>query len=755
MTFSGGTGRRLASFLFFSSPSSSALLPVLVVLINVLAFSFPSTGVVTVASAAAADQEFSPADNYLLDCGAPKSTTLEDGRTFRSDPQSSSFLSTSENVQASTPNISANATTPVAAALYLTARIFLDDSTYSFFISQQGRHWVRLYFYPVQHPLYDLTTAVFSVATDAFVLLHDFSVPDPGAVVFKEYLVNITSDRFSLSFFPMKNSYAFVNAIEIVTAPNALVSDGATGLSPAGQFSGLSSYALEVNYRLNVGGKRIVPANDTLGRTWEPDGEYMKLAAMGNNVSVSPKIIKYGDGGGASPLIAPSAVYATAVEMADSGVADSNFNVTWEMRVDPSFSYLVRLHFCDIVSKSLNDLYFNVYVGGMMGVSSLDLSSLTSALETAYYQDFVINATAVAVGNGTLLVQVGPAMGDNAGTPNAVLNGIEVMKMSNSVGSLDGLFAVDGSKIVSAGDSAGIGGRRVVAVIGIVLAVGAILMLASMFAKWQKRPQGWEKRNSFSSWLLPLHVSHGSLGGSHRHPFAPRDLHRRRARAPLPPHGCRPGHHPPRREDHQHPPGRELCGQGRRLRPLEGGAHDRADPRQHGREGQLRVPRPGVLPASAADGEVRRVQLRGGAVRGAVREAGDQPGAAEGAGQPGGVGHAVAPEGSDGEDHRSAPGGDHQRYVAQEVRGGGGEVLGRLRRRPPLHGGRAVEPGVRVAAPGGVLAAGAAGGSYLDAHLFGGAGGAGGGEERLPRERREQRGIRYGGGGDRGKRHRG
>ncbi|XP_068634724.1 probable receptor-like protein kinase At5g61350 [Aristolochia californica] len=494
MTLSGGTGRRLASFIY----------PSIFVILIILPFQV-STG-----------EEFSPADTYLLDCGAPKSTSLEDGRTFRSDPQSSSFLSTSENVQASTSNISTDA---ISSVLYLTARIFLDDSTYSFFISQQGWHWLRLYFYPVQHPIYDLTTAVFSVATDAYVLLHDFSVIDPDAIVFKEYLINVTSDRFSISFFPMKNSFAFVNAIEIVTAPNSLISDTSTSISPAGQFTGLSGHALEVKYRLNVGGKAITSVNDTLARTWEPDGAYMKLAAMGKNVSVSPKIIKYNDGTGSSPLIAPSSVYASAVEMADSQVDTPNFNITWELKVDPTFSYLVRLHFCDIVSKSLNDLYFNVYIGGMMGVSSLDLSTLASALDTAYYQDFVINATAVAVGNGTLLVQVGPASGANTGNPNAILNGIEVMKISNSAGSLDGLFAVDGSKIVNMSADSGAGSRRAVAIVGIVLAVGAILMLSAIFTRWQKRPQGWEKRNSFSSWLLPLHVSNTGFGGSHRHLF--------------------------------------------------------------------------------------------------------------------------------------------------------------------------------------------------------------------------------------------
>ncbi|XP_077211495.1 putative receptor-like protein kinase At5g61350 [Tasmannia lanceolata] len=467
---------------------------------------------------ASSSSSFSPPDNYLLDCGSPKPTVLPDGRTFRSDPQSSSFLSTPENVQTSTTNISTNIS---SSSLYLNARIFPDQSTYSFFISQPGRHWLRLYFYPLPHPLYNLTAAVFSVATDSTVLLHDFTPPNSvvPSPIYKEYLINITSDRFSLTFIPLKNSFAFINAIELVSAPSSLIPDSATAVSPAGDFSGLSQYAFEISYRLNVGGQEIISKNDPLSRTWLPDVNFLKIASAAQNKSVSPRIVKYPDDGGVTPLFAPNSVYSSAVEMAESDTVDPNFNITWELTVDPSFSYLVRLHFCDIISKSLNNLYFNVYLNGLMGVSSLDLSTLTSGLAVAYYRDFVVNASTAS--NGMVRVQVGPASGDNSGTPNAILNGLEVMKMSNSAGSLDGLFSVDGSTIVSRSQTSATK-RRIIAVIGLVMGIGAMLMLATVFIRWQKRPQDWEKRNSFSSWLLPLHVSQSSFMskvGSHHHPF--------------------------------------------------------------------------------------------------------------------------------------------------------------------------------------------------------------------------------------------
>lgn len=117
----------------------------------------------------------------------------------------------------------------------------------------------------------------------------------------------------------------------------------------------------------------------TLWRTWLQDGQFIKFPQGARNVSVPTNLIKYPNGG-ATPLITPYWVYETADQMGDSGVNDPNFNLTWEMAVDPSFSYRIRLHFCDIVSTGLNELYFNVYINGITGISNLDLSTLTSGL---------------------------------------------------------------------------------------------------------------------------------------------------------------------------------------------------------------------------------------------------------------------------------------------------------------------------------------------------------------------------------------
>ncbi|KAG8388710.1 hypothetical protein BUALT_Bualt02G0153700 [Buddleja alternifolia] len=453
----------------------------------------------------ASSSSFTPSDNYLINCGSPDNAVLDDGRTFKSDPQSSSYLSTDEDILTSInsfPNNNSSSFLP----LHLTARIFHHVSMYRFLINKPGRHWIRLYFYPLPHPTYNLTSATFTVTTDDIVLLHGFSVKDSSKIVFKEYLINITSDKITLKFSPMKNSVAFINAIEFVSAPEDLISDSASAVSPVGEFNGLNGYALEVSYRLNIGGPAITPKNDTLSRTWQPDDPFMKFPEGAKNVTVPTDLITYPKGG-ATPLIAPYWVYATVDQMADSGTSDPNFNLTWMMNVDPSFSYLIRLHFCDIVSKGLNELYFNVYVNGIIGVSGLDLSSITSGLAIPYYQDFVLNASAIL--NGSVVIQVGPTSNLHSSMPNAILNGLEVMKMSNSAGSLDGLFSSDGSyKGINHGPNVT---TKVAAGVGLALGATALLVLLIGILRRQKRPNGYQKQKTFSSWLLPLNSTQCSF----------------------------------------------------------------------------------------------------------------------------------------------------------------------------------------------------------------------------------------------------
>lgn len=443
--------------------------------------------------------KFTPTDNFLIDCGAKEKVESGDGREFKTDSESTAFLSADDNNLLFLPKAPEGIPSPI----YLSARAFTKEATYAFTLARPGWHWIRLHFHPFNPPggTFNLSNAVFSVTTDDLVLLHSFTIGDVQKWVLKEYIVNATTERMAIHFSPLKNSFAFINAIEVVNAPDTLISDEATNLAPLDDFKGLSDFAFQSVHRLNVGGPLITSVNDTLSRSWVNDGQYLKSKSTGKSISVAPTVIEFPDG--TSNLIAPNWVYASAMKMADAGVSQPNFNITWQMSVDPSFGYFVRLHFCDILSKALNDLYFNVYINGRKAISGLDLSTLTGGLAMAYYRDFILNAS---LATDVISVQIGP-MNQPTGIVNALLNGVEILKMSNSVDSLDGEFGVDG-RVASSGMSAK---KKIVAVVGILMMAGAFIGLAAMVVKWHKRPQDWEKKNSFSSWLLPLHSAHSSF----------------------------------------------------------------------------------------------------------------------------------------------------------------------------------------------------------------------------------------------------
>ena len=194
----------------------------------------------------------------------------------------------------------------------------------------------------------------------------------------------------------------------------------------------------------------------------------MKLEAAAQAAWVPPRTIKYPDDKAVTPLIAPANIYSTAQQAASTNTSQARFNITWEMEAEPGFKYLIRLHFCDIISKALNSLYFNVYINGMMGVSNLDLSSLTMGLAVAYYQDFTVDSSSII--NSTLLVQVGPSTTDSSNT-DAILNGLEVMKISNQANSLDGQFSPKTSSQL---------GKRILTGIGLSVAVIAAALAIVM-----------------------------------------------------------------------------------------------------------------------------------------------------------------------------------------------------------------------------------------------------------------------------------
>ncbi|KAJ6820544.1 receptor-like protein kinase THESEUS 1 [Iris pallida] len=410
---------------------------------------------------------FTPVDNHLIACGSSQNVSV-DGRVFVPDSRESSFVLETSGDSNSVSAVNSTVPSPVFQCL----RIFSEPAYYRFDIQQPGRHWVRLYFYPLPNGgNHDLTSAPLTVAADDFVLMNNFTFRNTNSTyLFKEYSLNVTSDSLVLAFVPSNGSVSFVNGIEVVSVPDELIYDQALAL-PNAPFTGLPELGLETMYRLNVGGPPVPPRSDTLGRTWETDAKYLHVNSSAVKVSVNPSTVTYPDG--MTAATAPKSVYATADAMGDANVTDLNFNITWVFPVDTSFQYFVRLHFCDIVSKALNTLVFNVYVNSDLAIGSLDLSSLKMALSVPYYKDFVSNST-----DGTVTVSVGPD--PVADVSNAILNGLEVMKISNGAKSFYGLNSVKDLLPESSSSSSSEKKKKLGIVIGSVVggALGAVGLIA-------------------------------------------------------------------------------------------------------------------------------------------------------------------------------------------------------------------------------------------------------------------------------------
>lgn len=435
---------------------------------------------------------FTPQDNYLISCGSNANVTV-DNRVFVGDltEPSSVSLSSGNSVSLTNPNPSSNST-----SLYQTARVFTTASSYKFNIKQAGKHLVRLHFSPFISQNYNLKNANFSVLANGFSILSNFATRNN---VIKEFAMMVNVSSFEVLFVPMNQNsgFAFVNAIEVFSVPNDLILEyearlvGPDGV--VGVFENMSSYILETVHRINVGGPKLTPFNDTLWRTWIPDEDFlfMKSTAKIASTTDTPNYQK----GGASREVAPDNVYMTAQQMNRENLSTAYmFNITWAFPVDAGLArYFVRLHFCDIVSKSLNQLYFNVFINGFVGYKDVDLSSLTfRLLASPYYIDSVVDSDS----SGVVRISVGPSELSSPSRMNAILNGVEIMKMVNFV---------EGSKTGSKKTSAWVLVASIVGAFAFLCLLAFTISLILRQRKQKRRPRPVE-----SMGWTPLRVYGGS-----------------------------------------------------------------------------------------------------------------------------------------------------------------------------------------------------------------------------------------------------
>ena len=194
--------------------------------------------------------------------------------------------------------------------------------------------------------------------------------------------------------------------------------------------------ALEMVYRLNVGGNLISPTEDTgLFTKWSPDIKYFRNSGLTtHNASFIPNYSKIAN------YTAPYDVYRFARTMGLDSNKNKMSNLTWELPVDSGFHYLVRLHFCEIdkLIYFVGQRRFIIYIDYLLAELGVDVILWTDERVTPFYKDYVVKIQKKGVedNNHVLSIDLHPDTG--ATFDDAILNGVEVFKLSNPDGNLAG-----------------------------------------------------------------------------------------------------------------------------------------------------------------------------------------------------------------------------------------------------------------------------------------------------------------------------
>ncbi|PRQ48084.1 putative protein kinase RLK-Pelle-CrRLK1L-1 family [Rosa chinensis] len=404
-------------------------------------------------------------EKYFVNCGSDANLDLN-GRNFIGDlkPDSFSFSKGSETIKGTNLTIS---------SLYQTARVFSQQSYYNFEITETGTYLVRLHFFPFSSASSNLSTGIFNVSDSKFTLLNNFT---SDSAIIKEFFLGINStDSFKLYFTPQSSSFAFVNAIEVFLAPSNFTPENYN-----------SNLPLHTTYRVNVGGPVLSPDNDvTIWRNWEKDYIYLSDPNSAKDVPNQNTQLNYtyynkdqaDDFVASTNFIAPDLVYQTAKEM-----TGNSSNITWSFSVRRNARYIVRAHFCDIVSVSAHTIVFDLYSNGNFRKQIFGLDSpFVQALATPFYYDFVVNATDSKLIN----IRIAPNL-TNTTIENAFLNGLEILEILEGTALI---YNLEESKKVS-----------VALVVGSVLGGGLFLfiigfMLCLRHKKARKRNRGGISHN--------------------------------------------------------------------------------------------------------------------------------------------------------------------------------------------------------------------------------------------------------------------
>ncbi|KAJ0083066.1 hypothetical protein Patl1_11426 [Pistacia atlantica] len=456
--------------------------------------------------------------SFLINCGADSAVSI-DGRKWVGD------LAPNNNVTISSTGTAATTATlsggSIYEPIYKSARIFKYGLNYTVKVIP-GNYILRLHFCPFPFENLNANDSSFGVVANGLKLLSQLSVPGEIAhknlylqssggnassfSLIKEYVLGINSDVLVIELIPSEGSFGFINAIEIVPVVDRLFADAIQKVGGNDMNLNLSGRGIETMYRLNVGGPEIKPNQDSdLWRMWEVDSSYMITANAGVEIRNSSNIT-YASMNDSS--LAPLLVYETARTMSNTEVLEKRFNMSWKFEVDPDFDYLVRLHFCELVYDNANERIFRIYINNRTAANTFDVFVQAGGMNRAYHQDYF---DAVSSKTDTLWIQLGPDTAAGASGTDALLNGLEIFKLSRN-GNLAYVEKYD-----SAGNSVG-RSKSWILWVGIGAGIASVAILAVAFTLVfyickNRREKTSDMKNNSPGWR-PLFLHRGIVNST-------------------------------------------------------------------------------------------------------------------------------------------------------------------------------------------------------------------------------------------------
>ncbi|KAM5573463.1 hypothetical protein ABKV19_013152 [Rosa sericea] len=154
-----------------------------------------------------------------------------------------------------------------------------------------------------------------------------------------------------------------------------------------------NSTALEMVYRINIGGKRLSSMEDTgMYRSWDGNDD-MYLDDLSRRFSVIPANTSIQLKFGSIPeYTAPDEVYLTGRSMGMNKTINKSYNLTWEFPVDSRISYMVRLHFCEFEPEIANngDRIFQLYIANQTAEKEADIVMWSGGNGIPTYRDYFV-----------------------------------------------------------------------------------------------------------------------------------------------------------------------------------------------------------------------------------------------------------------------------------------------------------------------------------------------------------------------------